>query len=118
MKLEEHKKRNPFSTPDGYFEELNRNIIETTCKAPAKPAQKKSFVFGNWTRVAGYAAAIAIVALVTVRALITNAPDVIDGLNSNLAQEEQSYDSDFYDSLLENYTIDDYTFYCYLTEYE
>ena len=117
MKLEEHKKRNPFSTPDGYFEALNRNIIDATCKSPAKPVQKKSFVLGGWTRVAGYAAAISIVAIITGRVLITNTPDGTTGQN-NLAQEEQSYDSDFYDSLLENYTIDDYTFYCYLTEYE
>ena len=118
MKLEEHKKKNPFGTPDGYFEELNRNIIDATCKPSAKPAQKKSLVLGYWTRVAGYAAAISVVAIIAGRALIANAPDVIGGQNSNLAKEEQLYDSDFYDSLLENYTIDDYTFYCYLTEYE
>ena len=33
-------------------------------------------------------------------------------------QEEMSDDNEFYDTLLENYTIDDYTFYCCLTEYE
>ena len=118
MRLEEHRNRNPFGTPNGYFEELNRSIIDATCKAPAKPAQKKRFTLGYWTRVAGYAAAISIVAIIAGRTLIANAPDIMGGQNSNLAQEEQSYDSDFYDSLLENYTIDDYTFYCYLTEYE
>ena len=30
MRLEEHKNKQPFSTPDGYFEELNRKIIEAT----------------------------------------------------------------------------------------
>lgn len=118
MRLEDHKNRKPFSTPDCYFEELNRSIIEATSKVPAKPVAKKSHYIGTWARTLGYAAALAIVAIVTVKALVVDTTENTTAQNAGSTQEELIYDNEFYDALLENYTIDDYTFYCCLTEYE
>ena len=44
MRIEDHNK-NPFSTPTGYFEELNTRIIEATSKT--EPIAKKNFVIGK-----------------------------------------------------------------------
>ncbi len=112
MRIEEHNK-NPFSTPTGYFEELNTRIIEATSKT--EPIAKKSFIIGNWRRVLSYAAMLAIVALIAGE-LISGGVRKNEGLAT--VQEEMTDDIEFYDTLLENYTIDDYTFYCCLTEYE
>lgn len=112
MRIEDHNK-NPFSTPTGYFEELNTRIIGATSNR--EPIAKKNFVIGNWRRVLSYAAMLAIVALIASELLSESVRK-----NGNMAtvQEEMSDDNEFYDTLLENYTIDDYTFYCCLTEYE
>lgn len=113
MRIEDHNKRNPFSTPEGYFEGLDKRIIEATSKT--EPAARKRFIIGGWKRVLSYAAMLAVVALIAGEL-------ISQGVNRNndiaAVQNEMSYDSDFYDTLLENYTIDDYTFYCCLTEYE
>lgn len=112
MRIEDHNK-NPFSTPTGYFEELNTRIIGATSNS--EPIAKKNVVIGNWKRVLSYAAMLAIVALIAGELLSESVRK-----NGNMAtvQEEMSDDNEFYDTLLENYTIDDYTFYCCLTEYE
>lgn len=115
MRLEDHKNMRPFSTPDGYFEELNRNIIEATSKAPSAPVAKKSIALGRWAKALSYAAMLAIVALVANKVIF----DKVDkSTDMAVMSEETALDNEFYDSLLENYPIDNYTFYCCLTEYE
>lgn len=116
MKLEDHKNREPFSTPDGYFEELGRNIIEATSKAPASVPAKKRITLGWWTRTIGYAAILAIAVFIADR--IAKSDDTASGkaVATNNTQEEQMLDNEMIDNILTNYPIDDYTFYCYLTD--
>ena len=123
--MEDYKNRQPFSTPDGYFEELNRKIIGATSKAPATAATpvKKSIRLGMYAKWLSVAAMLVFVCLIafngtgnkqtagsTILAAGTEQTPA-DG-TENIAEEE------FMDNLLDNYPIDDYTFYCYLTEYE
>lgn len=125
MRLEDYKNRQPFSTPDGYFEELNMRIIEATSKAPATtpvPARKR-ITLGMYARWTSIAAMFAIVCLIAVKSVfngntikVTSEATVAENtLASNL---DNITDEEYFENLLENYTFDDYTFYCYLTEYE
>ena len=125
MRLEDYKNRQPFSTPDGYFEELNMRIIEATSKAPAAtpvPARKR-ITLGMYARWTSIAAMFAIVCLIAVKSVfngntikVTSEATVAENtLASNL---DNITDEEYFENLLENYTFDDYTFYCYLTEYE
>ena len=109
MKLEDHKNREPFSTPDGYF-------IEATSKAPASVPAKKRITLGWWTRTIGYAAILAIAVIIADS--IAKSDDSASGktVATNSIQEEQMLDNEMIDNILTNYPIDDYTFYCYLTD--
>lgn len=125
MRLEDYKKRQPFSTPDGYFEELNRKIIEATSKAPATsdtPA-KKNFRLGMYAKWLSAAAMLAIVCLIAFNGIgdkqAAGSTILAAGTEQTSADGTESItDEEFMDNLLDNYPIDDYTFYCYLTEYE
>ena len=123
--MEDYNNRQPFSTPDGYFEELSSKIIGATSKAPATAATpvKKSIRLGMYAKWLSVAAMLVFVCLIafngtgnkqtagsTILAAGTEQTPA-DG-TENIAEEE------FMDNLLDNYPIDDYTFYCYLTEYE
>lgn len=110
MRLEEYKNReNPFSTPEGYFEELDRNIMESTCR----PRVARRITLGLCARVLGDVAMLAIVALVAYQALTW------EGAGSNVAaadNKDQTLDNELIDNILNNYPIDDYTFYSYMTD--
>lgn len=125
MRLEDYKNRQPFSTPDGYFEELNRKIIGATSKAQAEPTTtaKKSIRLGMYSKWLSIAAMLAFVCLIALNGtndnqtaestiLAADTEYIPDDGTENITEEE------FMDNLLDNYPIDDYTFYCYLTEYE
>lgn len=125
MRLEDYKNRQPFSTPDGYFEELNRKIIGATSKAQAEPntTAKKSIRLGMYSKWLSVAAMLAFVCLIALNGtddnqttestiLAADTEYIPDDGTENITEEE------FMDNLLDNYPIDDYTFYCYLTEYE
>ena len=123
--MEDYKNRQPFSTPDGYFEELNRKIIGATSKAQAEPntTAKKSIRLGMYSKWLSVAAMLAFVCLIALNGtddnqttestiLAADTEYIPDDGTENITEEE------FMDNLLDNYPIDDYTFYCYLTEYE
>lgn len=125
MRLEDYKNRQPFSTPDGYFEELNRKIIGATSNAPAEPTTtaKKRIRLGMYSYWLSVAAMLAFVCLIALNGtddnqtaestiLAADTEYIPDDGTENITEEE------FMDNLLDNYPIDDYTFYCYLTEYE
>ena len=114
MRLEENKNRNPFGTPDGYFEKLNKDIIEATSKTPSAPYVKKHRTISWWAKTLGYAAMLAI-AIFVADAITRN--DIAESNETTVraAQEDQSLTNEIIDNILTNYPIDDYTFYCYLT---
>ena len=114
MESNKQMKKNIFTTPDGYFEQLQRDIalatVESSNTGNAAPKQsKRRTLYVTWGRIAGYAAAVAMVAIV---ALTTGR------LTGNTIQDIQANEdsNDFIEELLDSYPIDDYTFYCYLTE--
>ena len=61
----------------------------------------------------------ALVCLITVKGIFNDAStDNKANTESLQAFETNSEEEEYFDNLLDNYAIDDYTFYCYLTEYE
>lgn len=126
MRIEDHNNRNPFSTPEGYFEELNRKIAETTVNAPAKEPAAKQFRIGVFAKCASIAAMFIILCTIAIGQFDTNEeaitvknipqPKQVDKtVNKKVAEYEEN---DIIDNIMENYSIDEYTFYCYLTENE
>lgn len=105
MEREEYSKKEVFTVPEGYFEQLNRNILDATANCNPAVQRRRSHAFG---RVAGYAAAVAILFVLAINVLTPKSTD-----SENIAV---SADNEYIDNILNSYTIDDYTFYCYLTD--
>lgn len=111
MNIEErkYKNRNPFETPEGYFQNFHDNMMKNIHRAndtEAKPRKKdiRFAVFKQWS----YAAIITIALLlggITIYTSTKEAPynDIASTVDYSI------------DELIDNYPIDDYTFYCYLT---
>lgn len=122
MKLEDYKKKDPFATPEGYFEKLNSDILKATCGSSLPQEKRKKVSLVSRMRWVGYAAMIAIIA--TVAAGITSIPgaDRKKGISpseftaGNTSEYDNSIDGEYIDNMLESYPIDEYTFYCYLTD--
>ena len=108
MNINDYKNRSCFTTPDNYFEKLNVGIKEATCKNTAIDSKKINLT-QKVLRIMSYAAMIAIVATVAINIILNNHQS-----NSNLSFNGID-DSEFIDNMLNNYPIDEYTFYCYLT---
>ena len=108
MRKNLNNKNAVFTTPEGYFDKLNRDIMEATCnKAESK---KRRFIgLPKITRFIGYAAMIAVIAVVALRFAGSNKSD------TDFFASEALNDSEYIENMLTNYYIDDYTFYCYLT---
>ena len=108
MNINDYKNRSCFTTPDGYFEELNRGIKAATCKSMATRSKKRSLA-QRVASIMAYAAMITIAVTVTIG--ITR--------NSNTGNIQATInvldDSEYIENMLTNYPIDEYTFYCYLT---
>lgn len=97
-------KRNHFSVPEGYFEQLHNTIMEQIERKPSKtrpifrlPAQLK------------YAAAISAIFIICGALYINSLYD------RPLYTQAEEYSNEYIDDLLDSYPIDDYTFYTYLT---
>ena len=113
MESNKQMKKNIFTTPDGYFEQLQRDIalatVESSNTGNAAPKQsKRRTLYLTWGRIAGYAAAVAMVAIVAL-----NTGRFGNTIESIQANEDGN---ELIEELFDNYPIDDYTFYCYLTE--
>ena len=109
--LKENKKE-VFTVPKGYFKQLNRNIMAATVDTGTASPRHKHFVLGKFTRIAGYAAAI--ILLLGVLFFPENKTDD-KAIVTVVASENTDIDSEYIDNIFNSYNIDEYTFYCYLT---
>ena len=107
MEKKYNTKKELFTVPEGYFEQLNKEILTATVERQAVAPRRKSHIIGRFSRVVGYAAAVALLFIVAKNIFV---PD-----SSNTAIAENNTESEYIDNILNSYTIDDYTFYCYLT---
>ena len=112
MEKPENRKKELFTVPDGYFEQLNSKILDATANRHKATPRRKSIAIGKLSRITGYAAAIAILIGVTTSYLAQHHKTAGD-----IASGESVYaDSEYIDNILNSYPIDEYTFYCYLTD--
>ena len=119
MKINDLNKNN-FTTPEGYFEHLQKEILNATCdkKTTTVPLHKKVRGTGL-LRYIGYAATIAVVALLAL-GIMGNKDN--DSTTTATAQQadintiETIADEEYIDNMLSSYPIDEYTFYCFVTD--
>ncbi len=102
--------KHTFTVPEGYFEKLSSEILSATVERRPIKQQHKGHVLGLFGRFIGYAAAVALLFIVAKHTFMAES-------NGNTAWTEGSNAQDEYiDNVLNSYAIDDYTFYCYLTD--
>lgn len=104
MEKQEHTKKEIFTVPEGYFEQLNRNIMDATVNGNITIQRRKNI----FERVTSYAAAIAVLFVLAINVFKP-------GSNAYSEKVAMSAEEEYIDNILNSYTIDDYTFYCYLT---
>lgn len=117
MNIEDRKtKKEPFGIPDNYFEDFHRDIMLHIQKnAAGMVLRRKSKIktltmsLTKWK----YAAAV-ILLFVTGGSLFLSS--ISKNVETNIVSNE--YSNEYIDELLDSYPIDDYTFYCYLTNNE
>ena len=112
MKNEHNREKEVFTVPEGYFEQLNREILKATVGNSTVTPSHKSHFIGRLSRIIGYAAAVAIIFGITANLIAPWHKVTGDSTTSDNAYA----DNDYIDNILNSYTIDEYTFYCYLTE--
>ncbi len=110
MEKQKEIEKQIFTVPEGYFEQLNKEILSATTERCTITPRRKSYTLGRLGRVAGYAAAIAL-----FFAIASNIFAPGSKANENNASAYVA-ESEYIDNILDSYTIDDYTFYCYLTD--
>lgn len=111
-RLKENISRNNFEVPDGYFENFHDRLMQRLPQSENGVKRGRVIAFDsfrNWS----YAAAITIAFIMGGIAFYSN--ETVD--TAHLATSEE-YSSDYIDDLLENYRIDDYMVYSYLTSSE
>ncbi len=109
MVINDFKKRECFRTPEDYFDRLNSQIKEATCKNIVVLPKRRGFK-QRIVEIMSYAAIIAIVTIVTTSIIFRHTSK-----NNPSIVFEEFNDSEFIDNMLTDYPIDEYTFYCYLT---
>lgn len=123
MNINSSDNKDKFTVPAGYFEELEKKILLSTCN---RKQQAIATVPGarriNWLKWTSYAAAVAIVATIAVTAMNQSIKDrkaeeiaattlPTGTINGN----EGNGDEEYIDNMLQSYPIDDYEFYCFAT---
>ena len=112
MNLDKFKNRQPFKVPDGYFEEFESNMPDILQRGSMKVIRSpKRKPLARIIRYTACAAAV-ILATIIVGARLTNSYEQ----TAQITSQEVYDNSDFIDEVLNNYPIDDYTFYCCLTD--
>ena len=109
------KKNNPFTIPENYFEEFHSNLMK---QLPAKENYlTKSHIDKRYNlqfrhkRYLGYAAIITLFLLISGTFLFQNIY-INDTTVTEITEAERN---DIIETIFDNYTIDDYNIYCYLT---
>lgn len=104
-------KENPFSTPDGYFENLTSNVME---HLPEKelPKGSEQVTLKDKLRPYFYLAAIFVGAALIIKVLNykkMNDPEYI-------AEQEAKYETEVISNVMDDTLMDDYSLYLYLAD--
>ncbi len=106
MNIEERKSRKTFDVPDGYFDKFHERMMQQLPQV-RKSATTRSIFSSKFIRL-GYAAVISLF-------IIGGASFIY---NNSIKATSDDFSKDIIEDIINNYPIDDYTFYCYLTNIE
>ncbi len=113
------KDKNPFTVPEGYFEQLTGNIMN---RIPERePAVPQTIHITTWQRIKPwfYMAAMFCIIMITARyMLIPSSNEQMASKNPTKPSSatEYSYTDEYIEETIMNMQADDYTVYCYLTD--
>lgn len=116
------EKNNPFSVPEGYFEQFTQQLME---KLPEKEQPTLTIQpVTTWQRIKPWFYLAAMFCGIMVGARYVLSPSDSDTANNsqiaskNTATElqERSYGEEYLEDALMNSRMDDYSVYCYLTD--
>ena len=107
MRIEDFKTRQPFETPQGYFNEVESNIMKMLPTQPVQNTKVRTVHFNAIGRFVAYAASLVI--------LFAIGATLLNNTYNTATIADDAYTSEYIDEILNNYPIDDYTFYCCLT---
>ena len=112
MENKHNTKKDVFTVPEGYFEQLNNDILKATVGNNVATPRHKRHVIGRFYRLTACAAAVAILLVFAGNLLAPR-----NNTGSNTAETENIYaENEYIDNIYDSYSIDEYTFYCYLTD--
>lgn len=116
MKELKENKKEVFTVPKGYFKQLNRDIMAATVNTETATPCRKHFVLGKFTSIAGYAAAIILFLGIAITLFFPENKTDDKTVIAVATNEKTDSDSEYIDNIFNSYNIDEYTFYCYLTD--
>ncbi len=103
VQRENKAKKELFITPDGYFENFHDKLMKSLPQTLLH--SNKGYYFGKIR----YAAALILLFLICGSIYYND-------INRQAFLYSEQYNNEYIDELLDNYSIDDYTLYNYLTE--
>lgn len=112
MENKHNTKKEVFTVPEGYFEQLNNDILKATVGNNITTPRHKRHAIGRFYRLTACAAAAAILLVFAGNLL---APRNTAG-NNTAETESALAENEYIDNIYDSYSIDEYTFYCYLTD--
>lgn len=109
-----HNKTNPFSVPQGYFEGFHDNLMDTLSKNAHNPGSTTHHTRKILSqRIIQWSCAAAILLLISlgVTYMVYEETPQSDSIYAKTYESEEIMIEDF----INNYPIDEYALYCYLT---
>lgn len=113
------KDQNPFSVPEGYFEQLTGTIMN---KIPEKqPSETPVVHITTWQRIKPwiYMAAMFCIIMISARYMLAPSSQTQIASQNSVADNsntDDSYTEEYIEETIMNMQADDYTVYCYLTD--
>ena len=112
--IEKCGKENPFKTPEGYFENLTRNIMEQLPEKEIQAVPETTF----WHRIRPwiYMAAMFCGLMFGARLFLHDTETAQEESASSLQLFSSSLPDEYIDPIVDQTMMDDYTLYQYLTD--
>ena len=107
-------KHNPFTVPDGYFEGLTNRVMDNLPEKPVPEYKLKPLTRWDKAKPSVYLAAMFVGAAIIIKVLgymRDNDPAVI-------AADNEEYETELVQNMVESMQMDDYSLYLYLTDAE
>ena len=106
------KRKRPFTVPENYFEDFHHRLMQ---ELPEQEVQSKKLHHLTIGRIRQWSAAAAITLMLIVSATALYQYSNWHTIDTGLTEKERD---EYIESIFDNYTIDEYNIYNYLTNYD